>query len=180
MSYTTIIHIYPDDRIEHGMELHNSWGGAMAIWTAMKERYLPWASYSIFMGESAQQLWDLWKDERLPIHHRAVMMMTFDTAYVPKTRYQQAAQDIRHFLLDFPEMAGKANHWPIIAKMYKRDPDVPAIGIWHTSVSENPFDGHWNEEREEYDPPDWSELYDIYKELEKLIPVPVVAEAATG
>jgi hypothetical protein len=45
---------------------------------------------------------------------------------------------------------------------------VPGIGLYCTSVSEDPFQGKWNEEKEEYDPPDWDEVYDLCEEIDGL------------
>lgn len=101
-------------------------------------------------------LWPLWKRDDLPAHHRAVLMMTFDTAYVERLHYARAAKDIRHFLSDFPPTPNYVNHWPHLAVLYENGPRPPAIGIYHTSVSENPFARPRSGRR------DWSKFYSIY------------------
>jgi hypothetical protein len=35
-----------------------------------------------------------------------------------------------------------------------------------TSVSEDLFEGTWNAEKEELDPPDWKEFWSVYDELD--------------
>lgn len=168
MSYTTIIHVYPNEKIECGEELPNSYGSAPVVWDALCQKYLGYPPYGWGMREDLKDLWNLWKDEKLPLHQRSVLMMTFDRAYVSKTDYKRAASDIRLFLRDFPEDETKVNHWNRIEEYFESNPDVPAIGFWCTSVSENPFHGSWNEEKEDYEPPDWNECCDIYKELDSL------------
>lgn len=166
MSHSTIIHVFPNEKIECGQEFSNSWGAAPVVWDSMCQKYLGAAPLRYLYG--LDKLWPLWEDKNIPLHHRSVLMMTFDHAYVSKKNYQQAASDIRAFLKDFPQNPEHVNHWPAIAEYFDSNPDIPAIGFWHTSVSENPFNGRWNEEKEEYDSPDWVELTDIYEALSAL------------
>ena len=166
MSYTTIIAVFPGDKAVCSNELRNSHGSAPVVWDALSKRYLGW---DIWMRADMSDLWNLWKDKSIPEAHRAVLMMTFDKAYVAREHYKRAANDIDKFLADFPEDPNKVNHWPAIAIMFHNElTGIPGTGFWHTSVSENPFAGRWNDEKEEYDPPDWSEIYSIYDELDKL------------
>jgi len=58
-------------------------------------------------------------------------------------------------------------HWPAIAQFLRDDPDYPAIGLWCTSVSDDPFEGEWNEEKQA-SPFDWSTAFEVYSELESL------------
>lgn len=39
MSYTTIVKIWPNEKIEYGEELRNSWGSAPVIWEAIYDKY---------------------------------------------------------------------------------------------------------------------------------------------
>jgi hypothetical protein len=88
-------------------------------------------------------------------------MMTFDRAYVEKKDYAQASDDIGQFMTKH----NIGGHWVRIRDLFASNPDHPAIGFQFTSVSENPFAGDWNEEKEDYDPVDWSEAYSVYDEL---------------
>jgi len=160
MSYTTIKAIWPGEKHEDLQELRNGWGSGPVIWDAMCQKYL--GARDGVIGK----LWPLWKDQAIPEAHRAVLMMTYDRAYVTKKDYARAAADIRQFLQDFPPNDGRVNHWPALAALFETDPDIPAIGLHCTSVSEDPFQGPWNEEKEEYDPPDWEMCYDIYAEID--------------
>lgn len=163
MSHSTILHIWPGKRIRYGQELRNSHGSAPVIWNALAQKYCGARPFGYF--EVLDRLWPLYKDPSLPIAHRAVLMMTFDTAYVLRKDYARAATDIRQFLQDFPQATGYVNHWPTIADLYESDPKIPAIGIYQTSVSENPFKDHRGRNR-------WSQTYSIYDELGGPIPHP--------
>ena len=164
MSYTTIKALWPGEKHEDYKELRNSHGSGPAIWDAMCQKYLGGGKSWLF--ENWDHLWALWKNKTIPTHHRAVLMMTFDRAYVTKKDYPRAASGIRQFLKDFPPNPEYVNHWSEIADLYELDPDIPAIGLYCTSVSDDPFEGEWNEETEKYDQIDWSKCYDLYKGLD--------------
>jgi hypothetical protein len=163
LSYTSVIHLWPGERIEHGEELRNAWGSGPVVWDALAHQHLGTSG----MERDMKPLWALYKRLDIPEHQRAVLTMTFDRAYVVKAEFARAAQDIRAFIADFPT-EGRVNHWPRLAEIFEGDPDVPAIGLHCTSVSENPFQGGWNEEKEDYDPVEWSECFSVYAELDEL------------
>jgi hypothetical protein len=167
MSYTTILHIFPGEKVECGEELRNSWGSAPYVWDFMGNKYI--FNFSIFRDQAMKDLWQLYKKAIVPAHQKAVLMMTFDKAYVAKENYAKAAKDIRLFLQDHNDTT-VVNHWHHIAEVFESNPDVPAIGFWHTSVSGNPFNGDWDEEKEEYLPPNWDDCYEIYTELGESAP----------
>lgn len=166
MSRTTIIHVYPNEKIECGEELHNSWGSAPYVWDFLIKRYIDSAGNMMY-EKYTKILWGMWKDKNVPLHQRAVLMMTFDRAYVLKKDYDRASKDIHLFLSDYnnPEVV---NHWPRLSEIFDSNPDVPAIGLWCTSVSDNPFSGGWDEDKDEPFPPNWGECYDVYKCLDEL------------
>ena len=162
MSYTTILHLWPGEKCENGPELANAFGFGPVVWDALSQQYLGQESGAYLWSPKADLLWGLWKKTKVPMHQRAVLMMTYDRAYVLRADYPQAAVDIRLFLTDFPEDRGKVNHWQSIAAYFENTPECPAIGFHGTSVIENLFLGPWNEEKEQYDPADWSKTYDLY------------------
>ncbi len=168
MSYTTILHIFPGEKVECGEELRNSYGSAPYVWDIMCQKYLGLEPLR-YMSSDLNKLWGLWKDKNVPIHQRSVLMMTFDKAYVAKENYAKAAKDIRQFLQDHNDKT-VVNHWHRIAEVFESNPDVPAIGFWHTSVSDNPFNGSWDEDKEDYLPPNWDDCYEIYTELGESAP----------
>lgn len=165
MSYTTIKAIYPKVRHESIEELHNSWGSAPFVWDNLSQKYLNAKPYTYLL--TVQKLWPIWKDANIPAHHRALLMITFDRVCVAQKDYARMASDIRKFLLDFPENTEEVvNHWPHIAEFFESNPDIPAIGLYLTSVSEDPFLGKWNEDEGCYEPTDWSNVYDLYASLD--------------
>ena len=163
MSYSTLLALYPGEKFEEIRELRNGWGSAPIVWDSLCKKYLNGARWMI--DREAGGLWNLWTDDRIPVHLRAVLLMTFDRAYIAKKDYARAAADIEKFLEDFPE-DNRVNHWPEIAALLKSDPEYPAFGIHCTSVSENPFQGPWDEETEEYGPTRWESCFNIYEALE--------------
>ena len=176
MSRTTIIGIWHGEKIESLEELANSWGSAPPVWEAMAERYLNCRdSYNVpgtGWMQLGDKLWDLAKRKDIPMEHRAVFMLTFDRAYVAKKNYPRMVEAIDQFLKDFPPKAGTVNHWRrIIGVLHIHDgrdsSNAPGIGLYCSSVSENPFVGPWNEEKKENDEPDWKNIYEIFEVLEQ-------------
>jgi len=165
VSRTTIKLIWPGERHEDGEELPNSWGSAPYVWSALSKRYIGDVNW---LSRDGEKLWRLWEREDIPLHQRSVLVMTFDRAYIERRDYDRAARDIELFLADFPPN-GAVNHWPRIAAILRSDP-APAVGFHMTSVTEDPFEGPWNEEREEHGPTDWSRCFSVYKDRPEATP----------
>lgn len=166
MSYTTIMEIYPNEKVECGERVRNSWGSAPAIWDFLSHKYLHLPRHAYFCN--IEKLWPLWKNKRIPKCYRAVLLFTFDKIYVRKENYRRIVADIRKFSnVHDKEVVNTINTWPSIADIIETS-DAPAIGLWCTSVSNNPFSGKWNEEKDEYDPINWDELHEIYDVLDGL------------
>ena len=163
MSETTVLKLKIGGSPEDLEDLRNSHGSAPVIWNEMCKKHLGSDDHGYY--GVIEKLWPLYKDKAIPKHQRTVLAMTYDRAYVSKENYKQAAKDIRSFLVDFPLNPDYVNHWPRIAEIFESEPDCEAIGLHCTSVSENPFYGDWNEEKEDYDVIDWETALDIYQEL---------------
>jgi hypothetical protein len=172
MSQTDVIAVYPGDRVDVLDEYGNSWGSAPIIWELMAARYLSVTRSYDHPNKGYMQLgdtlWNLWKDPRVKTEHKAVFMLTFDRAYVAKKDYPRMADAIKVFLEDFSIPSDNVNHWPALRELFLSNPDVPGIGLHCTSVSVNPFCGKWNEEKEDYDPPDWDDIYELFGEIDSL------------
>lgn len=165
MSCTTIIAVWPGEKSECLEELRNGFGSGPLVWGDMCQRYLPGGERHSYMFRH-QELWPLAYRQDIPYHHRAVLAMTYDRMFVKREHYGQAAHYIRQYLADFPDNTKYVNHWPRIAELFESNPDYPAIGLWLTSVCENPFNGEWNEEAGEYEQPDWSKYWSLFDNLE--------------
>lgn len=172
MSYTTVLCLTPGnttaDAVTGLKELRNSHGSAPVIWDAMCQKYYGTEPHAYMYDGTMERLWPRYKDLGIPEHERAVLMMTYDRAYVSKANYERAATDIRKWLEGHPPKEGYINHWNEIAGIFESNPDCEAVGLYCTSVSENPFYGEWNEEAEDYDPIDWDSTFEIYSELDGL------------
>lgn len=164
MSYTTVIRVWPGEKSETAEEFRNAWGSGPVIWNDMAIRYLRTAPHG-YMA-CIDKLWPLTDRKDIPLHHRAVLAMTYDRMYVLKEHYPRAAEYIRLYLADFPPSEATVNHWPSIAELFEGNPDCPAIGLWLTSVCEDPFAGEWDDEAEEYMQPDWSRYWSLFDHLD--------------
>lgn len=165
MSYSTLLAIYPGEKVEDIEELRNSHGSAPIVWDAMCQRYEGSEPFRCMFDGSLNRLWPRWSDQSIPEHHRAVLMMTYDHSWVAKANYARAAADIEAWLRDFHIDAKYVNHWPHVAALLKSDPPYPGFAIYQTSVSDNPWHGPWDDEKEAYGPPPWEETSEIYADL---------------
>lgn len=166
MSYTTILKITPEKSVETLMTLQNSYGSAPVIWDNLCQDILKLGKHRWFDMESLDRLWKRWNDLSIVEFKRALLMMTFDMAYVSRSNYHRAARDIRLWLDEFPVQENYVNHWPKIAEIYESQPDCDAIAIYHTSVSDNPFITYDNETETEVI--NWDGAFEIYKDLDNL------------
>jgi len=166
MSYTTIKALWPGEKNENLEELSNGHGSGPVLWMAISEKYLH--DEMAWLHGEGKKVWSLWKNGAIPKHVRACLMLTFDRAYVLKKDYLRAAKDIRLSLSELAIKSGRVNHWPRIAEIFESNSNIPAIGLWCTSVSDDPFEGPWNEKEEKHDPLDWNTTFDVYKNLDNI------------
>lgn len=160
MSLTTIKAVWPGERAEDFVELENSWGAAPYVWEAMAKRYLPPGKNWLVNHEL---IWPLSKDPRVPRHQQAVLRMTYDNCLLYAKDYQKAADDIEWFFRNFgqPDPNGAGAHWLVIHDVI-RTATCPALGFHWTSVSEDPFDGGYDDDDLPL-PLDWSKFWDVYE-----------------
>lgn len=170
MSCSTLQAIWPGEKHENIVEYRNSWGTAPIVWDAFCERHLKLEKHWWLLrgGTVPNPLWDAWKQEDIPESHRAVLLFTLDHIYVLKKDYRRFAKDLRQFLDDTLISANHVNHWPLIAQRFEMEPDYPAMSLWCTSVVDDPWNGPYNKEKDDYDPFDWSKAYDLYGEIDSL------------
>jgi hypothetical protein len=169
MSYSAVYAVTPGVSTVELVEYRNGFGAAPAIWGSLAEKVLrrrrhDWAD---LLTSEPSPLWELFKDEQLPMFARAVLGMTFDYVFIERQHFKQAALDIRAFLDWAPVPADNVNHWPKIAALldqHANDEAVPAIGIYHTSAGDNLWRGRFDENDEEQ-PLEWERYWSLYKEL---------------
>jgi len=173
MSSCVMLKVWPGERYETLQEMKNSFGGMIPVWDSMATHYLGAGEYGYYaLRDDMSKLWKLAYNPAVAKHHRAVLMMTYDKVILMAQDYAEAAEDIRKFIVDFPPKPGYSFHWHMIANhLENKAKDVemknptasPAVGWWMTTVVNCPFDGKWNEDKEECDPLDWTEFEDIYE-----------------
>lgn len=102
-----------------------------------------------------------------------MFLWTLDHLYVKKADYRRFAKDLRTFLDATTISANHVNHWPLIAQAFEMEPEYPALALHCTTVNPDPWDGPYDEDKDEYGPYDWTKAYDLYAELEALKQVEV-------
>lgn len=140
MSRTTALRVAPDRRPVTLTEFHNAWGWAPSIWGRLL-RIHGYDDRWVLGAESDKGLNKLWQDiETLPEWQQAPLVLTFDTGVIPYQAFEWAADQLAEFDRRCPAPADHANHVPAMADLLRSKPEAPLIGVYGTSVSENPFD----------------------------------------
>lgn len=140
MSYTSLITFkneLPDGQIDY----RNSWGGAARIWKAIFDAHVPKKhEYDNYLANNGNdpRLWDLAKRIDIPIFERAPHAFTFDLFYVRGDNFDRFHSDLLLFVQKYP--AGESvDHLPAWAKWLSDNNGVEAVGLYGTSVGENPW-----------------------------------------
>lgn len=137
MSYSTVHGVVPIQRPTDLLELRNSHGWAPSIW----RRLLTAHGHDENWITNDAGLTVLWQQiETLPEWQQAPLVLTFDTGVIPFQAYEWAADQLDEFERQIPAPEGHANHVPTVAALFRSMPEVPLIGVYGTSVSEDPFD----------------------------------------
>jgi hypothetical protein len=133
MSYTTILGVTPDTRPVTLLELRNARGWAPSIWDRLTGTRLAY-----FRDDVLGRLWQGIEGD--PLWRQVPNVLTFDTGVVPAQAFGEAADALDEFERRLPAPEGHVNHVPEVAALLRSRPEVPFVGVWGTSVSENPFD----------------------------------------
>lgn len=150
---------------QDGIEFRNPWRGVPRIWDALFDKYLknPRIEYDSWLmrygKDKGKGLWDLAKRDDLPMFERAVHAFTFDRAYVSREHFPNLIADLRRFDLRYPvDYPSHLSAWADAISTL----DADAVGLYGTSVSENPW-WRYDEEKDEtlpYSIEDGFEVYD--------------------
>lgn len=146
MSYSTVLAVVPDQRPAELAEFRNAHGWSPSIW----RRLLVHHGYSEHWMTDDAGLTMLWKSiETLPEWQQAPLVLTFDTGVIPVSAFEWAADQFDEFDKRLPAPDNHVNHVPAMAELLRSKPEAPLIGVYGTSVSENPFDP-WDEEADDH------------------------------
>lgn len=127
MSRTTVLAVAPERRPRELLELHNAFGWAASIWP----RLLGANGLSEDWILDNAGLHQLWRSiEELPEWQQVPLVLTFDTGVIPFQEFDRR----------LPAPEGHVNHVPAVATLLRSGPETPLIGVYGTSVSDNPFD----------------------------------------
>lgn len=157
MSYSMVLAVMPDKRPQGLQELRNAHGWGPSIWRRLLRAHGLNESWIIDDGGLNQ----LWKSiEKLPEWQQTALVLTFDTGVIPWQAFESAAAELEEFDKQLPADPGTVNHIPAVVELLRSKPETAFIGIWGTSVTQNPFDGDWDEENDE--PGNGIPLSDMY------------------
>lgn len=142
MSHASVIAFWPGERNEILREIADAQRLAWLLWESFSRRYLGVPLHEL---ESKQPLWDLWKRPDIPKSYRRALLMTYDEATIAAQDYAQAVEDIRTLANDFPHLAGAGSAWEDVALALEAGPPSPWVGLWVTSICDNPFEGTYTQ-----------------------------------
>jgi len=169
MSYTEIYRISKTGNVRLHEEVKNSLRGAMAVWMELEKKYLPpYVPYwfkpttdrpgTTRMASTGleQEVWDLWKDERMSRAERIVMCSTFDNVYVASKNFARMQGAFNEFWQQFPYTSYSEQARIISDMAYNRN--IHGICWNQTSISEGYY---------EYGPNGGQLTYNIHKSKRK-------------
>jgi hypothetical protein len=93
MSYATLLKINRYGDVHKCKRYTNSHRGAFLVWDRMAKEYLG-EHATHFIHDDMQPIWDLWKNELVPLHERVLMAATFDNVMVKSDNLATLIQDI--------------------------------------------------------------------------------------
>lgn len=131
---------FKNGKVDKLIEYGNSWGGAARIWTSLFNQYITkkhecdsWLAG----GGDDKRLWDLATDSRVSFLEKVVHVFTFDRHYVLQKDFVTLVRALRYFSETYA--TNGVDHLPRWADWIESHPEVEALSLHCTSVSENPW-----------------------------------------
>lgn len=121
MSTTDVFPIDPDGSIETVWRVPNAWGGAMAVWTGLAQKYVP--EYEVYeaMMDGYKKVIALAKDPRIERWERIVLLTTCDGALVKAENFGKVAEAFETFYAEHKKYhEGKVFHIDKQAELLRR------------------------------------------------------------
>lgn len=144
MSYSTVLGVTADRKPIELATLRNAHCWAPLIWGDLLEsRGHGRNDWGILRPKDENPLEELWKEiESLDACEQAALLLTFDTGVVPFLAFEWAAESLREFESRYNYKTRRVafNHVDTVATIFESSPEVPFVGIWGTSVTDNPFE----------------------------------------
>lgn len=112
---TSDIYILNKRSTRHVAEFRNGWGSAPVAWDFLGAKYLGFAKPIILDRARLQQVWDLHRGALLSAQEKIVLLMTFDGAYIPLSRLQEAGEACDAFGAESDDGI-HANNWAEIGR----------------------------------------------------------------
>lgn len=144
MSFTELHQVTLDGDVDFCEEYHNSWRGAMLVWDAMAKHY-----GLSFLGQR-QAVWDLYKNEAVPLGLRVTMASTFDNVMVKSENIPRLIVAIGEFGQIFGDNGNLGLQVEALQALYEGG-DCFAVCWNQTSVNANPWQVY-DEKIEDYKP----------------------------
>ena len=148
MSHSTLLgFVRDDDQLTGLWEGGNSAGTAAVVWSTMTKDWQDHHDEYMYNQRSLDELFAdaLSGETRMCFEDRVMTRLTGWQVFIPIEHAPELPTVIRKWLeLHAETMASKVNHWPAVADVIEQldDPDLVGLGMWHTSVTDNPYDRH--------------------------------------
>jgi hypothetical protein len=122
---TSDLYILNRKSTTHCAEFRNGWGSGPCIWDHLASKYFPDVNFSDYdrkdyVGHDRKNrmVWDLASDKRVTGEERAVLMISFDKAYVPKSHLKEAGEACvaAHGMIEAHGFWNGVNHWKAIGE----------------------------------------------------------------
>jgi hypothetical protein len=136
MSAATVLGVCPGRLPVDLLELRNSHGWASNICDRLIVHHGMDLSYSKIV-QNLDALFGMIDD--LPGWQQAPLILTADLGVIPWQDYGWAAEMIDEFEARLPSNPNWVNHAPAVADLLRSGPEAPFVGIYQTSVTDNPF-----------------------------------------
>jgi len=157
MSRTELYRIDALGDVHLEAEFSNAFRGAYLVWQQMCQRYLHQDMIPLFLRDDRmQEVWDLWKDQTIPLAHRIVMASTFDNVMIRREELPRLIEAIEEYaqVFDPGTLLEQADKLRELAQ----GGDTIAVCWNATSVCANPWWCSGNDEDDEGRP------YNIYQD----------------
>jgi hypothetical protein len=182
MSRTEIYAIRPEDgSTELEAEIHNSWRGAVHVWTTLAVQYGLLGpgeeGYLMIRPGLLDQMWKLKDDDRLSWWEKVCLISTFDQVVILRDDIERLIEAYGLWVAMHGSDGSQGEQLRVFQQILDHERPFRGICFNQTSVNSNPwwvYDG--SGEDEEGRPfnidrdTDWWSLFDVYPALREAVP----------